>query len=115
VEKHEILWNIFDDRINPQKLIAGLSPESKKIYEAVRRCFDENIDEDPETNDKAKYYNAEWLLLLEARSEAVAEIRKANGGAPLVLKDGEILQKLYDVLDANFCLTKQRQREKKKA
>lgn len=93
----------------------ALSPEAQQIYAAIRRVYDKNINKEPETDHEAKYFHVEWLLLLEAYLAEITKLRKSRGGGKLVLKDADVLDKLYIDLETRLCLKKQEQRADKKA
>jgi hypothetical protein len=100
----------FDEIID----LDTLSPEAKKIYATVKRWYNKNINEEPETDNTARFYHVEWLLLQDVYFGELRRLRESLGGKSLDRADATNLHKLYDDLEIRFCLKKQEQRAEKK-
>lgn len=90
----------------------ALSPEAKQIYAVVKECYDKYINKSPEEQG-SEFYNTEWRRLQDAYFGEIKRLRAGQGGGRLVLKDEDVLRKLYDDLEVRFCLKKQEQRTAK--
>ena len=105
MEKYITKFDIFGETVNPNRL----SAESRKIYDALQRYYEENIDKPPEMDSVKKEYHVEWMGLHEAYFKEIRKLREAKGVKYLTLEKS--LDKLFHILDANFCLAKQEKRK----